>query len=160
MSNIQMPDIVIPNGWSYVRRGAPKSGEWYLNECLNMEPTQCHGAFPETYNRTIVRYSAEDVIDSVCEDHNLDLMSKWKDLGTKLGETVAHKNRCYGDAHIKTGEILEILYPHGIPKCYYHRVLLMVRICDKLCRISVAAPEDVEDPFMDIAGYGLLGAKT
>jgi len=36
---------------------------------------------------------------------------------------------------------------------------LVVRIADKLCRIATSAENDTEDPWFDIAGYGLIGTK-
>lgn len=77
-----------------------------------------------------------------------------------LGELVVHKNVAYGNTAACTSAMLRALYPHGVPVAAYQHMLLVVRILDKLARIAVAsggADLDDEDPFRDIAGYGLLG---
>lgn len=86
---------------------------------------------------------------------------KYVEAGTEIGELVESKQVQYGNSAAKSAKILEILYPDGIPVHAYDRALLMVRIFDKMSRISQQGPDrkDLggESPFMDIAGYALLG---
>lgn len=84
--------------------------------------------------------------------------SKLSTISFRLGEILDLKNQAYGDSAGKTGEILRILYPEGIRHYQYNSVLLVVRILDKLSRISTGILTD-EDPWMDIAGYGVLGVR-
>lgn len=83
-------------------------------------------------------------------------MSDFVVLGKQLGELVASKNKAYGDSAEKSGGIIKILYPDGIKPEQYDAFLLIVRLLDKISRISQGLADN-EDPFQDIAGYGLLG---
>lgn len=69
--------------------------------------------------------------------------------------TIISKNRIYGSAYIKVGLILQILYPNGIRPDQYKDMQILVRVMDKMLRIT--NNDHTEDPYLDIAGYGLLG---
>lgn len=84
-------------------------------------------------------------------------MTNYKKLGMNIGDTVDEKQRAYGDSSGSTAKLLELLYPSGIPPRAYKDVHLMVRIFDKMKRIATDPGAYGEDPYMDIAGYGLLG---
>lgn len=77
-------------------------------------------------------------------------------LGYKVGQLVNEKQKQYGDSVGKTAKILKILYPNGIPVEAYPDIQLLIRILDKLSRIA-AGKQGNENPFKDIAGYGILG---
>jgi hypothetical protein len=79
-------------------------------------------------------------------------------LAQEIGKLVEEKNAAYGDSFSKCGEFLRILYPDGIQPAQYHDALLIVRIFDKLMRVATAKQALGENPYRDIAGYGLLGA--
>ena len=83
-------------------------------------------------------------------------------IGAALGRLVDGKQRQYGDSAGRSGAIMAILYPNGIPPHAYDDALLVVRVLDKLSRIAQrgADGKDLggESPWSDIAGYGLLGA--
>lgn len=87
----------------------------------------------------------------------------YEDLGSDIGKLVAEKNRQYGDSARKSGAIMRILYPNGIPAHAADDALLTVRVLDKLSRISERGPDGKdlggESPWKDVAGYGLLGWK-
>ena len=76
-------------------------------------------------------------------------------LAEQVGTLVAQKNIAYGDSFRRSGEILAILYPEGVATGQYEDMLGVVRIIDKLFRI--ANGDHTEDPWQDIAGYGILG---
>lgn len=82
-------------------------------------------------------------------------------LGADLGALVAEKQKQYGDSVSKSGLILSVLYPQGVPTFAYFDALLTVRVLDKLSRIAQrgADGQDLggESPWNDIGGYGLLG---
>ena len=81
-----------------------------------------------------------------------------KALGTQIGELVASKNRAYGNSFGTAGEALRLLYPDGLKPDQYDDALALVRIWDKMKRIATHKDAFGESPFMDIAGYGILGA--
>jgi hypothetical protein len=83
---------------------------------------------------------------------------KYEDKGSELGKLVDEKQAAYGDSFGKSGKIIKILYPDGIKPKQYKDALAIVRIIDKLFRIANDKGYGGENPFMDIAGYGLLGS--
>ena len=85
-------------------------------------------------------------------------MSKHEDTGKRIGKLVDKKNKAYGDAFKKSKDILKILYPTGIPVEQYGDILAIVRIVDKLFRIATDKDGLNENPWEDIAGYGILMA--
>lgn len=84
-------------------------------------------------------------------------------LAEKLGTLSKSKQEQYGDSVGKSPSILQALYPNGIQPHQYADVLLIARVVDKLGRLAQrkADGKDLggESPWMDIAGYGLLGWK-
>jgi hypothetical protein len=72
-----------------------------------------------------------------------------------IGDIVADKNKEYGDSALVSGKILQLLYPDGVRPDQYVDMLLIVRVIDKLSRI--AHEGKTEDPYLDLAGYGILG---
>ena len=78
--------------------------------------------------------------------------------GRDLGRLVDDKQRQYGDMISAMGPMLKILYPEGVKPDQYDDLALIVRILDKLGRITKGNGKGGESPYRDIAGYGLLGA--
>ncbi len=78
-----------------------------------------------------------------------------KQLANEIANVLQIKNMQYGDSFSKAPKILEILYPEGIRPNQYKDLLTIVRILDKINRISGGKGE-TEDPYKDIAGYGIL----
>lgn len=82
----------------------------------------------------------------------------------QLADLVSEKNIAYGDSANKVHLIMEILFPKGIPLKAYKWVLILTRILDKIIRLAEMLGKDDfdetdpmgEDPWQDIAGYGLL----
>ena len=85
-------------------------------------------------------------------------MSDLRALAREIGETTEAKRAAYGDSAGTAGEALRLLWPDGIPPERYGDVLLIARIWDKLSRIAHDAGAFGEDPWLDVAGYGLVGA--
>lgn len=73
-----------------------------------------------------------------------------------LGHLVAEKNAAYGDSFTRSGEIMQILYPKGISPDQMTDALGVVRVIDKLFRIANRKDAFGENPWGDIAGYGLV----
>ena len=84
-------------------------------------------------------------------------MKSLYELSINLGSLLEDKNKAYGSAFSKSSEVLKILYPNGIQPEQYTDLLLTTRILDKLFRIATDKSAFNEEPWKDIAGYGLLG---
>lgn len=85
-------------------------------------------------------------------------MDTYQELGRRIGALVEEKQKAYGDSFGRSGEIMKVLYPDGIKVEDYGDALAVIRIVDKLFRIATDKDALGESPFMDIAGYGILGA--
>lgn len=74
-----------------------------------------------------------------------------------LADLVTDKQAQYGDSFGRSGAILQVLYPDGIPVKAYTSALTLIRVIDKLFRLATHS-EDIagENPWRDIAGYALL----
>lgn len=84
-------------------------------------------------------------------------MKSLSEIGKEIGKLVEEKNAAYGSAFEKAGEILKVLYPQGIKPEQYSDMLAIVRILDKMFRIATNKKAFNEEPWKDIAGYGILG---
>jgi hypothetical protein len=82
--------------------------------------------------------------------------TKYEEIAIKIGQLVDEKNAAYGDAFHKSDEFLKLLYPNGVRTEQYSDMLAIVRIFDKLMRIATDKEALGENPFRDIAGYGIL----
>jgi|TARA_Y100001970_G_scaffold288085_1_gene414393 hypothetical protein len=82
---------------------------------------------------------------------------KFEKIGTDIGKLVDEKNAAYGSSFEKSEQILKVLYPEGIKPDQYKDMLAITRIVDKLFRIATKKDAFGENPFKDIAGYGILG---
>lgn len=87
------------------------------------------------------------------DNNNKDFVS----IGAAIGAVVAQKQKQYGSAVSSAGPILKELYPDGIKPEQYNDLALIVRILDKISRITKGNGEGGEDSWSDIAGYAILG---
>lgn len=79
-------------------------------------------------------------------------------IGQLVGQLVDEKQKAYGRAFQKVGQISQVLYPEGVPVEKMTDFTLVVRVLDKICRIAGGEKTAFgESPWRDIAGYGLLG---
>lgn len=83
----------------------------------------------------------------------------YSEIGTQIGQLVEKKQAAYGDSFGKSGEVMWILYPNGIPTEKLDDALVVVRVLDKLFRIATDRDALGETPWRDIAGYALLATK-
>ena len=88
----------------------------------------------------------------------MEITYDYESLGKHIGASVLAKQKAYGDSFGRAGPIMRILYPDGISPDKMDDALVVVRIIDKLSRIATHRDAFGEDPFRDIAGYGILGA--
>jgi hypothetical protein len=86
-------------------------------------------------------------------------MNKFEEISKEAGRIISEKNLAYGDSFSKAGDILSLLYPSGIRPDQYKDMLAIVRVIDKLFRIATFKCAFGESPWLDIAGYGILGAS-
>ena len=86
--------------------------------------------------------------------------TEFEEIGKKIGELVAIKNKAYGDSFSKSGEILKQLFPNGVQPDQYQDLLTIVRIIDKLFRIATKKDALGENPWKDICGYSILAIKS
>jgi len=84
------------------------------------------------------------------------LNKNYEEIGKEIGKLVAEKQIAYGDSFGKAGEVLKILYPSGVSLEQYDDMLSIIRIIDKIFRIANARDAFGENPYRDIAGYGIL----
>ena len=82
---------------------------------------------------------------------------KYEKAGQEIGALVDNKQQQYGDMISAMGPLLRILYPNGIKPEQYNDLAIIVRILDKIGRLTKGNGKGEESPFRDIAGYGLLG---
>lgn len=78
-------------------------------------------------------------------------------------EIVKSKKEKYGDSVDKAvTKMLQTLFPEKIVNKKYDEVLFLIRICEKLGRISSENIDDeaLIDAYRDTVGYGLLGYNT
>ena len=85
--------------------------------------------------------------------------TNFKDLALELAELLEVKGRAYGTSFDDSGQILKILFPNGVLPDHYADLLAVARIIDKLFRIATNKTALNEEPYKDIAGYGLLGLR-
>lgn len=83
----------------------------------------------------------------------------YREIGEGIGLTVEKKQAAYGDSFGKSGQVMRILYPDGIPPGKLDDALTVVRVLDKLFRIATDRDALGESPWRDIAGYALLSVS-
>lgn len=74
----------------------------------------------------------------------------------EVAQLVFEKNQAYGDSLSAMAQILELLYGESIPKEKYEELHYIIRILDKISRVTSGHKDAFEeDPFKDIMGYSL-----
>lgn len=86
-------------------------------------------------------------------------MKRFRAIAHRLGDLVEEKNTAYGDSIATAGAALRLLYPHGIAPEQMDDALLVGRIWDKLKRVATDRDALGESPYIDIAGYAILGIE-
>ena len=84
----------------------------------------------------------------------------YESLAAEIGKLVSEKNEAYGDSFGEASKILEVLYPEGIPVSGYRDALALIRVIDKLFRLTNRKDAFGESPWRDICGYALLGVAN
>lgn len=81
---------------------------------------------------------------------------KFTDAAKEVASLVVEKQKAYGDSFGKSGQVMTLLYPAGIPVEKMDDALTVVRVVDKLFRIATKKDAFGENPWKDIMGYALL----
>ena len=142
--------------------------------CTECDGTECENADCENYSGRIKNQCAgyEEYFCGFCKGFeaqqsgcqrmgNLkktDKSGQLYALAKQIAKTVIEKQAAYGDSFGKSGDVMRILYPDGIRPEQMGDALAVVRILDKLFRIASKKDAFGESPYLDLAGYGLLGA--
>ncbi len=92
-------------------------------------------------------------------DFEVKSVQGYEALGAEIGRLVETKQAAYGDSFGKSGKVVEILYPNGIPPEKLGDALTIIRVIDKLFRISTDKDALGESPWRDVAGYAILSVK-
>ncbi len=103
-------------------------------------------------------FIAMAVVGTVANTDRKSARRRYFHTGMEIGALVEEKNAAYGNSVAKSGEFLKLLYPNGIKPEQYGDALLLARIFDKQMRIATKKDALGENPYRDIAGYGILGA--
>lgn len=80
----------------------------------------------------------------------------YKKVALEVADLTSNKNIAYGDGISFVENTLLLLFPNGIPVEKYNDVFLIIRLLDKICRISHDKDAYGESPWKDINGYSLL----
>lgn len=93
--------------------------------------------------------------------HDIKLLNQnpYLEIATETANLVKEKQLAYGDSFGKSGEVIKILFPDGVPVEKYNDMLTIVRILDKIFRICNKKDAFGENPYKDILGYCLLAIK-
>lgn len=133
--------VLISNGKMI---GCMIDGETILCEQCSLEVKQCEESKKASGNKKEVLISRPK-------------KSPYHEVAIRIANLVADKQIKYGDSFGRSHRILEELYPDGISKDQYKDVLVLIRIIDKIYRISRGDQGD-ESAWDDINGYSLLAA--
>lgn len=96
---------------------------------------------------------------NTCSTKRARPISVYTQIGYEIGALVTEKQKAYGDSFGKTGAVMRILYPEGIPPEKMDDALTITRILDKLFRIATDRDALGESPWRDIAGYAILSVE-
>lgn len=76
---------------------------------------------------------------------------------SELSSLLAEKQKAYGDSVGISEDLMRIFYPNGITLAQYRDSIFVIRILDKLSRITRGDDTKFdEDARRDIAGYAVL----
>lgn len=76
-------------------------------------------------------------------------------LGGLIGKFLKYKNHEYNNSHEKATKCIEILFPNGIKFEQYNDFIGIIRILDKISRIS-NGNLGTENAWVDLLGYAFL----
>ena len=94
----------------------------------------------------------EDCMVENCQEKSVN---QYEQAAKEIVQLVTQKQKEYGNSFGNADKIMKVLYPTGISLDQMKDALVIVRIIDKLFRIS-HGNQGQENAFQDILGYALL----
>ena len=119
----------------------------YCNDCQVSDVADCPGKqikLKQYISQTKERLEIAKTTDS-----------KYRKIAIEIAELVSEKQVKYGDSFGQSYKIFQILYPDGVKPEDMKEFLTIVRVVDKLFRLSRGDQGD-ESAWSDIMGYALL----
>lgn len=105
----------------------------------------------DTFGRLLGSQAVEDIAPDVKH-----FPSRWHFIAERTADLVKTKNAAYGNSFEQSGEFMAMLYPDGVKPEQMKDFLCIVRVMDKIKRISTKKDAFGENPWQDILGYALL----
>jgi len=90
------------------------------------------------------------------ERQSTNIIGQYEEIGAAVGRLVDKKHKAYGRSFDMVADILRMMFPRGIRPDQYDDLNGIIRNLDKLFRIANQKESFEENPWQDIAGYGLL----
>ena len=115
--------------------------------------------FPEEQNAATSTATPPDATpqkDTEIRQEDAKFRAQVMHIAKELALLVADKNEAYGNSFGDSPYILRKLYPNGVQPDQYEDMLAIVRVLDKLKRIATNKNAFGENPWKDVAGYGLV----
>ena len=140
--------VVIREGGKLRIHPLPVCAQWDNKQWVDMQKTQSFST-PSTVK-------VGDTMVAVKTIETPKTTGRYSAIGQEIGELVEKKQQAYGDSFGKSGAVLRILYPNGVPPEQLDDALTIVRILDKIFRVATDRDALGESPYRDIVGYGLL----
>ena len=119
----------------------------YCNDCQVSDVADCPGKqikLKQYISQTKERLEIAKTTDS-----------KYRKIAIEIAELVSEKQVKYGDSFGQSYKIFQVLYPNGVKPEDMKEFLTIVRVVDKLFRLSRGDQGD-ESAWTDIMGYALL----
>lgn len=114
----------------------------------------------DLYLQRIKSRNKNTIIQKQQKHDEEDKMRKFEKKAREIGVLLEEKNAAYGNAFIESERVLKVLYPNGVRPDQYTDMLAITRVLDKLFRIANRKDAFGENPWEDIAGYGILMSAT
>ena len=129
----------------------------YCDDCQLVDSVNCpayksHEDNEEDYKNLVKKAFT---IESINSNIGIRVKSIYETIAEDVAKLVESKQQQYGDSFSNSHKILEVLYPDGIQIEDYQDLLTIIRVIDKLFRITKGDQGD-ESAWKDINGYSLL----
>lgn len=118
-------------------------------DCLNTKISDCCEPRYEGWEPI-----EETLAERACPTATIK-QNNYHKIAKEIADLVEEKNKAYGNAAGECHLFLELLYPVCVPVEEYKNMLFLVRLWDKIKRISTDKDVFGEDPCKDIMGYCL-----
>ena len=83
----------------------------------------------------------------------------YEEIGGFVGLMTDRKNAALHNVLNRSGEMIRILYPHGIRTDQYGDFLILNRIIDNMCQIPSGGPALAQEAWLEIACFALMKCR-